>query len=1085
MEKLLVANRGEIAIRIARAARMLGQTTVAIHATDEADAPHCRHADESWSLPGQGPAAYLDMASIIDVAIRTGCRSVHPGYGFLSENAAFARACAASGLTFIGPSPETLDLFGNKIAARALAIRLGVPVAAGTDGPTSLDQAHAFALVQGPVMLKAVAGGGGRGMRVVHDPADLEQAYARCASEAMMAFGNGDLYVERLLPAARHIEVQVVGDGDGRVSHLWERDCSIQRRHQKLVEIAPAPELAPALRQRLIDASLTLARHVAYKGLGTFEFLVAGPDFWFIEANPRLQVEHTISEEITGVDLVQTQIAIAFGASLSDLGLLEPPAPRGWAIQARINLETMCADGTAVPSAGRLGTYEPPSGPNVRVDGMGHPGYATSTRYDPLLAKLIVRGPSFPAAARGVAQGLREFRVEGVETNIPFIAGILEHPLFLSGRFDTGFIAAHLGELLSAAARWQPAPGPSPIDGVPPVIAEATTGVLSHADAEPGLTVRAPMAGIIIQISVGAGDHVRPGQLLLVLEAMKMEHPVVAPCAGIVAAVRVARDGQVAAGAPLILLRADDGATPHAPGPAETDDVADGWQPEIAEIERRLAIARGMGGPDKIARQHAAGKLTARERIDRFGDPGSFLEIGALTGFADQDGRLSPANFIGGTIRADGRKLVIGVDDFTLRAGSGDAAIHEKQIFIERYAGEMRLPVVRLLDGASGGGSVTMALEQGFHYLPVNPGWDAVTDNLSLVPVAAVCLGPTVGLGAARLAMSHFSVMVAGIGQIFTAGPPIVRSATREDLSKEELGGTAIHADNGMVDRILPDEPAAFDAIRRFLSYMPSSVFDLPRCQDSADPCDRREPALAAAIPRNDRRPYAIAPILRAIFDEGSLFRFADYGGSTVTALARLDGRPVGVLATDPEKGATMTAQGAMAVTRLVDLCQTFHLPIVSLTDQAGMSIGAAAERAGTIRFGARAITALYQATVPQAEIILRRVFGVGGAGIVNRHRAGRSWAWPSARWGSIPQQGGIEAAFRAELDRAPDRRAAIAAIEQQLEDIASPFRTAERFGVQDIIDPRETRPLLCDWVKDAYRLLPEQRGRPSFGTRP
>jgi len=288
-----------------------------------------------------------------------------------------------------------------------------------------------------------------------------------------------------------------------------------------------------------------------------------------------------------------------------------------------------------------------------------------------------------------------------------------------------------------------------------------------------------------------------------------------------------------------------------------------------------------------------------------------------------------------------------------------------------------------------------------------------------------------------------------------------------------------------MVERIVADEDAAFDAARRFLSYLPSSVYELPSRLPSEDPCDRREAMLGSAIPRNDRRTYAIEPLFRAIFDKGSLFRFAGYGGSTFTALARLDGHPVGVLATDPEKGATMTAQGAMAVTRLVDLCETFHLPIVSLTDQAGMSIGAAAERAGTIRFGARAITAIYQATVPQAEIVLRRVFGVGGAGIVNRHRASRSWAWPSAQWGSIPQQGGVEAAFRAELDQAADRDAAIAAIRQRLEAIASPFRTAERFGVQDIIDPRNTRPLLCDWVKDAYRLLPEKLGPPSFGTRP
>jgi acetyl-CoA carboxylase carboxyltransferase component len=378
-----------------------------------------------------------------------------------------------------------------------------------------------------------------------------------------------------------------------------------------------------------------------------------------------------------------------------------------------------------------------------------------------------------------------------------------------------------------------------------------------------------------------------------------------------------------------------------------------------------------------------------------------------------------------------------------------------------------------------------MAQEQGFHYLPVNPAWDAVTENMSLVPVVAAALGPTVGLGAARLVMSHLAIMVEDLGQVFTAGPPIVLSATRENLTKEELGGASVHRNNGMIERFVGSEAEAYELVRRFLSYLPSSVFELPSVTPSSNPCGRRDDGLVTAIPRNERHPYAIAPILDAVFDAGSIVPYADYGGSIFTALARLDGHPIGVITTDPMKGATMTAEGAMAAIRLVDLCDTFHLPIVSLTDQAGVSIGSVAERFGTIRYGVRAIAAIYQARVPQAELVLRRVFGVGGAGAVNRHRANRSWCWPSSTWGSLPAQGGIEAAFRAELASVPDRAAAIARIARHLERIGSPFRTAERFGVQDIIDPRESRALLCEWVKDAYRVLPELVGRPSFGTRP
>lgn len=515
-----------------------------------------------------------------------------------------------------------------------------------------------------------------------------------------------------------------------------------------------------------------------------------------------------------------------------------------------------------------------------------------------------------------------------------------------------------------------------------------------------------------------------------------------------------------------------------------------GWMPEIEEIRRRREFAQTMGGPEKVKRQLASGRLTVRDRIARLTDPGSFAEIGALTGFGDYDGdgrllSVMPANFVAGTASIGGRRVMIGADDFTVRGGSGDAAIHAKQIYSEQYAADLRLPVVRLLDGASGGGSVKMTLDAGSSYVPVNPAWDAVVGNLSLVPVVAACLGPVVGLGAARLVMSHLAVMVTGIGQLFTAGPPVVRSGTGEELTKEELGGAAVHHRNGTIERFAASEDAAFAMIRDFLSYLPASVNETPPVIACQDPAARREESLVSAVPRDSRQPYRIGSVLEAIFDRGSVFRYAEYGGSTGTFLARLDGHPVGVIATDPHRGTTMSLEGALAITRLVDLCETFHLPLVSLTDQGGITIGRVAEERGTIRHAARAIAAVYQARVPQAELIVRRVYGVAGAGMVNRHRVARSWAWPSGDWGSLPVQGGVEAAFRAQLEAAADAQAEIERIRRTLAAVTSPFRTAERFGVQDLIDPRDSRRLLCAWVRDAYRVLPELTGRPSFGTRP
>ncbi|MGD0374073.1 MAG: carboxyl transferase domain-containing protein [Streptosporangiaceae bacterium] len=515
------------------------------------------------------------------------------------------------------------------------------------------------------------------------------------------------------------------------------------------------------------------------------------------------------------------------------------------------------------------------------------------------------------------------------------------------------------------------------------------------------------------------------------------------------------------------------------------------WQPELDELRRRQELAGQLGGAEKIRRQHDAGRLTVRERLAALLDQGSFHEIGGLAGHAayGEDGELTgftAANFVTGTGRIAGRKVVVGGDDFTIRGGAADAAIIGKQIYAERLANQLRLPLVRLVEGTGGGGSVKMLEQMGHTYVPANPGWDYVVDNMSVVPVAAAGLGPVAGLGAARLCMAHLSVLVEGTAQLFVAGPPVVKSGTGEDVDKEHLGGSSVHSRNAAVDLVAASEPAAFEMIRRFLSYLPQSAYERPPVIGCADPAGRRDDSLLSAVPRDRRQPYRIRAIMTAVFDAGSVMEVQRYGGSTVTALARLDGHPVGVVAGDPYvAGGCLTVEGAEAVTRLADLCSTFHLPIVTLTDQPGLLIGTRAEHRATIRHGVRAISAVYQASVPGAEVIIRRVFGVGGAGIVNRHRLARRWAWPSADWGSLPVEGGIEAAYRAELERADDPAAMLADIRARLDAVRSPLRTAERFGVEEIIDPRETRPLLCDWVRDAYALLPVQPGRPSFGTRP
>jgi acetyl-CoA carboxylase carboxyltransferase component len=478
------------------------------------------------------------------------------------------------------------------------------------------------------------------------------------------------------------------------------------------------------------------------------------------------------------------------------------------------------------------------------------------------------------------------------------------------------------------------------------------------------------------------------------------------------------------------------------------------WEPELDELRRREELARRMGGEERVARQHSSGRLTVRERIDRLFDPGSFHETGGIAGKGEYDehGELVdflPANMVVGQGRIGGRRAAVQGDDFTVRGGAADAAIWQKMVWAERLAHDFRIPLVRLVDGTGGGGSVKSLETMGFTYVPFVPGWDLTVENLSRVPVVAAALGPVAGLGAARVVASHFSVIVRDRAQLFVAGPPVVAAAMGESPDKEELGGARTQTAAGAVDN------------------------------EAADEDDAREEDLISIVPRDRRKPYKVRRILEAVFDAGSVFEMgARYGGSLVTAFARLGGRPVGVLASDPRfYGGGMTAAASDKLARFVDVCDQFRVPIANFVDQPGFLIGTESERQGTIRRGTRALYASYQATVPWVSVLVRKVFGVAGAGHGNAQALNLRFAWPSGDWGSLPIEGGIQAAYRRELEAAEDPDALLAEIVERLNAVRSPFRTAERFGVEEIIDPRDTRPILCDWAERAHELVSHELG--------
>lgn len=513
------------------------------------------------------------------------------------------------------------------------------------------------------------------------------------------------------------------------------------------------------------------------------------------------------------------------------------------------------------------------------------------------------------------------------------------------------------------------------------------------------------------------------------------------------------------------------------------------WQKAIEELRRRERLAEEMGGEEPVSRQRGRGKLTVRERVAFLADPGSFHEIGKIAGKASYgaDDELSgfmPSNSVMGRARLDGRPTVILADDFTVRGGAADASIWQKMVQAIKMAAEYRMPLVQMIDGTGGGGSVKMLEKDPRTYIPETPGWNEIVHGLSQVPFVSLALGPCAGMGAGRVAASHFSIMVKELSQVFVAGPPVA-IALGEDVTKEELGGWKIQGQNGTVDNVVDTEADAFIAARRFLSYLPPSVHHLPERVQPADDPKRREEALLSIVPKDGRTPYKPRRIIEAVVDNGSFFEIGPYWGrGIVTGLARIDGYAVGIMAGDPFfLDGAWTADVCDKVTRHMDLCSTFHLPVIHFVDCPGFAVGVKAETAGVTRAGVRAMTAVYQASVPVCSVVIRKAYGLAGSAMMNQSRTKWRYCWPSGDWGSLPMAGGIEAAFRKELSESDDPEALKAQLYKKFDAIRSPFRTAESFFAEEIIDPRETRPLLADFVHHAQRVV--EAGETRTGFRP
>ena len=1081
---ILIANRGEIAIRIANACADLGIRSVGVFAEDDQASLHVRQVDEAVALPGRGVPAYLDGAQLIAVAREQGCEAIHPGYGFLAENAEFAEQCATAGLTLIGPGAETLRLFGDKAAARALAAQCQVPLVQGTAQAVTMEEAKAFmaSLDGSGVMIKALSGGGGRGMRAVTDLAQLEAAYQRCQSEAKAAFGNDAVYVEQLVTAARHIEVQVLGDGSGAVSHLWERDCTLQRRHQKLVEFAPAPGLDAALRDRIIDSALTLAAEVNYLGIGTFEFLVE-PDagrYFFMEANPRVQVEHTVTEQVTGVDLVQTQIHLAAGTSLADLNLETAPVCDGMAVQLRLNLETLKADGSTAPSAGTLTAYEPASGPGIRVDGYGYAGYAVSPAYDSLLAKLIVTGADYAAVLQRARRALKQTRIAGVSSNLPLLQALLASDAVQANAVTTRYVESDLAALLVAL--------PDEITPDLPVASSPQAQTVATPAGSEALI--SPTTGVLISLLVKEDDAVQVGQVVAVLEAMKMEFEVRATTAGRVYSLAAGEGDAVNEAAPLLFVT---------PGEVEGSAVAteesvdlDHIRQDLADVLDRHHGISDEGRPHAVEKRHSKDKRTARENLGDLLDAGSFQEYGAMALAAQRRRRsaeelqtLSPADgLIGGTgtVNADqfgeqvARVMAMSYD-YTVFAGTQGMMNHKKTDRLLQLAGQWKMPLVLFAEG--GGGRPGDTDFVGVAGLDCHT-FAAMAKLSGEVPLVGIGSGRCFAGNAALLGCCDV-VIATEDASIGMAGPAMIEGGGLGRFTPEQVGPVSVQAPNGVVDVRVKDEAEAVAVAKQYLSYFQGTQTDWQAA-------DQRE--LRHRIPEKRTRVYDIRAVIETLADSGSVLELRKaFSPGMITALVRIEGKPFGLIANDPQYlGGAIDAVGGDKAARFMQLCEAFGLPMVSLCDTPGFMVGPEAEKQATVRHVSRMFVTAASLTVPFFTVVLRKGYGLGAQAMAagSFHSPLFTAAWPSAEFGAMGLEGAVRLGFAKELVAQPTPEQ-----QQRLFDklVAKAYQQGKALNmasfleIDAVIDPMESRQWLLRGLNASGFKTGRHGGRPFVDT--
>jgi len=1079
-----VANRGEIACRIYRACRKLNMKTVAIYAKEDADANHVLEADEKQLIEGATPIEpYLNIQEIIAIAKKVNADCIHPGYGFLAENVQFVQQCEAAGIKFVGPSSQVIDLFGDKTRSREFAEKHNVPVARGSPILASAEAAEQFlatARLRYPLLVKAVNGGGGRGQRLVRKPSDLRPRFQECLEEARLCFGSAALFIEEYVENARHIEVQILCDTYREVSHLFERDCSVQQRNQKVVEVTPARDIHPHLRKRLTDAATTLGKACGYNNAGTVEFLVSGnlgdekSHFVFLEVNPRIQVEHTITEEVTHIDLVEAQLRIASGAHLKEV-IPSSISLDGFAIQLRINAQPGPVDA-------KIGKYVIPK--SVRMETSIREGGPVTLDYDPMLAKLIVKAPNFRACVAKAIAALDELVITGVKVNQDQLRSILTAQEFIDNRTYTTFL-----DSLNAKGK-------------------------KKMSGKSGEIVKIPATfpGKVAELKVQIGQVVHPNDPLVVISAMKMLNEINADVGGTIITIKAKVEDQVAEGDVLLEIKSNGEVTQSTEddinSPPLEDRIYDTQDSPFftsnkaqaavttvtlrskvkkdATFEKRkqinaqraktladrIAEVKKAGSAKAIERHRKQGKYLPRERIEMICDKGTkFLELSCLAAWGMYDNKNPSANIVTGIGIVHGRQIMFIANDATCNGGAYVTETLKKHVRAQNIAEKNCIPCVYLVDG--GGANLASTSEKNSQASVGFVDGGVLFKNQALmsskrIPQIGVACGRCTAGGAYTAAMCEELIIVKENGAVYLGGPPLVKAATGEDCNEQDLGGALMHTSkSGTADHFAATEQEAFDKVRSIIEHLGPAYKAIPRVPVNPPNYDRED--ILGIIPEDNKIPYDVREVIMRIVDGSRFDEFkARYGPTIVCGFAHLYGFPIGIIGNN----GMLFSDSSIKATHFIQLCGHRGIPIFFLQNITGFIIGTAYEQLGITKDGCKMVTAVSCVDVPKICIVLGGSHGAGNYAMCGPAFDPRFvFLWPNAKisvMGGEQAAGVIVSVKNGQLKRQgepelPDEMVKMISdpIIDFIDGTATAYHSAAELYDDGIIDPRATREVL------------------------